>query len=76
MATVIGRGAGQAILQLDIGYGVDWYDYKKEPPVDAFDMRVRERFSIFGNKSIADVEICARYVVSSRRARRLNLWRR
>ncbi|KAL7646788.1 UNVERIFIED_CONTAM: hypothetical protein RMT77_002043 [Armadillidium vulgare] len=62
LVSVIGRGAGQAILQLDVGYGVDWYGVRKRPPVNAFDMTVRERFSIFGNKSIADIEICARWI--------------
>ncbi|KAB7502079.1 Antigen [Armadillidium nasatum] len=44
LVSVIGRGAGQAILQLDVGYGVDWYGVRKRPPVNAFDMTVRERW--------------------------------
>ncbi|MCL4126393.1 UNVERIFIED_CONTAM: hypothetical protein GTU68_060202 [Idotea baltica] len=67
MVTVVGRGAGQAILQLDVGYGVDWYGVKKLPPVDAFDMTVRERFSIFGNKSVGNVEICAQWINAKER---------
>ena len=57
-----GRGAGQALLQMDVGYGVDWYGVRKLPPIEAFDMQVYEKYSILGNKSIALIEICARFV--------------
>ena len=62
LVNVVAHGAGQAVLQLDVSYGIDWTVLKKQPPVEAFDMTVLERFSRYGNKSIANVQICARYV--------------
>ena len=62
MVNVVANGAGQAVLQLDVSYGIDWTDLKKQPPIPAFDMTINERYSIFGNKSIATVEICARWI--------------
>ncbi|ROT65787.1 hypothetical protein C7M84_016234 [Penaeus vannamei] len=60
LVNVVAHGAGQAILQLDVSYGIDWTDLKKQPPVDAFKMVINERYSKFRNKSICNVEICAR----------------
>ena len=60
LVNVVANGAGQAILQLDVGYGIDWADLKKQPPVDAFEMTVDERYSRFMNKSQCSVTICAR----------------
>ncbi|XP_018026938.1 complement C5 [Hyalella azteca] len=62
MVNVVAHGAGQAVLQLDVSYGIDWTALKKQPPVEAFDMTVHERYSRYGNKSIATVHICARWV--------------
>ncbi|ROT83360.1 hypothetical protein C7M84_023454 [Penaeus vannamei] len=61
LVNVVAHGAGQAILQLDVSYGIDWTDLKKQPPVDAFKMVINERYSKFRNKSICNVEICARW---------------
>ncbi|XP_068210039.1 CD109 antigen-like [Palaemon carinicauda] len=62
LVNVVANGAGQAILQLDVAYGIDWTDLKKQPPVEAFDLMVEERYSKFGNKSMCVVNICARWV--------------
>lgn len=56
------HGAGQAILQLDVSYGVDWTPLRKQPPVDAFDLEVREYYSMFGNKSHCTIQVCARWI--------------
>ncbi|XP_063601843.1 CD109 antigen-like [Penaeus indicus] len=61
LVNVVAHGAGQAILQLDVSYGIDWTDLKKQPPVDSFKMVINERYSKFRNKSICNVEICARW---------------
>ena len=59
---MVANGAGQAILQLDVSYGVDWTNLKKQPPVEAFELTIDEDFSKFGNKSHCVVTICARCV--------------
>lgn len=61
MVNVVAHGAGQAVLQLDVAYGIDWTALKKTPPKEAFELSVNERFSRYGNKSIATVEVCARW---------------
>lgn len=60
LVNVFATGEGQAILQLDVEYGVDWEGFKKQPPVKAFDFSIDERYSKFGNKSHCDVTVCAR----------------
>lgn len=60
MVNVLATGEGQAILQLDVEYGVDWSAFKKEPPVEAFEFSIEENYSKFGNKSHCDVKVCAR----------------
>lgn len=61
LVNVVANGVGMAILQLDVSYGVDWTDLKKQPPVEAFQLSIWEDFSKFGNKSHCEVEVCARY---------------
>ncbi|CAG0913503.1 unnamed protein product [Notodromas monacha] len=58
---VIARGRGQAIIQLDYAYGVDYEPIKETPPADVFTLDVRESYRDFRNKSIIDVELCPRY---------------
>jgi len=53
-----GRGAGQAVVQLDVAFGVDWEEFKDTPPVDAFELKIREIFSDRRNKSDLVVESC------------------
>lgn len=53
-----GRGAGQAVVQLDVAYGVDWDEYKDTPPVDAFELTIHEYFSDRRNKSDLTIQAC------------------
>ncbi|KAK8389963.1 hypothetical protein O3P69_012881 [Scylla paramamosain] len=46
---------------LDVSYGVDWSNLKKQPPVESFELTIDEDFSKFGNKSHCLVTICARW---------------
>ncbi|XP_069938701.1 CD109 antigen [Cherax quadricarinatus] len=62
LVNVVAHGAGQAILQLDVSYGVDWTPLKKQPPVDAFELEVREFYTPFGNKSHCNIKVCARWI--------------
>ncbi|OXA61880.1 Complement C3 [Folsomia candida] len=58
-----GRGAGQAVVQLDVAFGVDWEEYKDTPPVDAFELKIVEYFSDRRNKSDLTVEACFRWIL-------------
>ena len=56
---MVGTGAGQAVVQLDLSYGIDREDEKDTPPQDAFYLRVRENaVQAARNKSIIHVEAC------------------
>ncbi|XP_037085494.1 complement C3-like [Pollicipes pollicipes] len=60
---VVGQGAGQAVVQLDLSFGIDREDLKDTPPVKAFDLTVRENaLQEARNKSIIHVEACFRWV--------------
>ncbi|KAK8397836.1 hypothetical protein O3P69_004560 [Scylla paramamosain] len=62
LVNIFATGGGQAILQLDVEYGVDWDGFKKHPPVKAFEFSIDERYSKFGNKSHCEVTVCARWL--------------
>ena len=56
---VVGTGAGQAVVQLDLSFGIDREDLKDTPPVKAFDLVVKENaIQAARNKSIIHVEAC------------------
>lgn len=55
-----GRGAGQAVVQLDLSYGIDWEPFKDTGPVDPFDLKIQEHFG-GRNKSILTIEACFRF---------------
>ncbi|XP_043206412.1 CD109 antigen-like [Amphibalanus amphitrite] len=60
---VVGTGAGQAVVQLDVSWGYDKENLKDTPPVKAFDLSVRENaIQQARNKSIIHVEACYRWV--------------
>ncbi|XP_042213472.1 CD109 antigen-like [Homarus americanus] len=61
LVNVVANGAGQAILQLDVSFGIDWTELKKQPPIDAFDLTVYEHFLPARNKSVCNVTVCARW---------------
>jgi hypothetical protein len=55
---IVGKGRGQAVIQLDYAYGVDYDDLKEKSPIEVFHLDVRETYRTFRNKSIIDVELC------------------
>jgi len=57
---IIGRGSGQAVVQLDTSYGIDWDDFKDTPVVDAFELTIRENFIDGRNRSILTIQSCMR----------------
>ena len=59
---IIARGAGQAVLQLKVQYGVDWEDLRDRPKRPYFDLFIDETYSHFRNKSHISVETCVRWL--------------
>ncbi|XP_075233181.1 CD109 antigen-like isoform X2 [Lycorma delicatula] len=59
---VIARGTGQALVQLDVNYGVDYEPLKDQPSQPSFDLRIKEFYSNYRNKSIITIESCFRWV--------------
>jgi len=57
---LIGQGAGQAVVQLAVQYGVDWQEMKDKPDRPYFDLHVDESYSNFRNKSHITVKACVR----------------
>ncbi|XP_014294600.1 CD109 antigen isoform X1 [Halyomorpha halys] len=57
---IIGKGAGLALVQMDVSYGVDWEPLKDNPSRDNFNLRVREFYSHERNKSAITIETCMR----------------
>lgn len=62
---VIARGTGQALVQLDVNYGVDYEPLKDQPSQPSFDLRIKEFYSNYRNKSIITIESCFRFFVNS-----------
>jgi len=50
-------GAGQAIAQLDVNYGIDFEPFKDNPPKTCFNMSIYEQFA-GRNKSVIHVRSC------------------
>uniref|UniRef100_A0A0P4XT60 Macroglobulin complement-related protein n=1 Tax=Daphnia magna TaxID=35525 RepID=A0A0P4XT60_9CRUS len=59
---VVGRGAGQAVLQLKVQYGIDSDDLKDTPKKRFFDLHIDETYSHFRNKSHVTTEACVRWL--------------
>ncbi|CAB3361002.1 Hypothetical predicted protein [Cloeon dipterum] len=59
---VIARGRGQALMQMDVAWGVDHETLKDAPSDDSFDLTVQEFYSEFRNKSKITIHTCFRWV--------------
>ncbi|CAL4077776.1 unnamed protein product, partial [Meganyctiphanes norvegica] len=57
---VTGHGQGQALVQLDYAYGVDYEPLLDVPPIPAFDFTVQARYS-GANASHIDITTCQRW---------------
>lgn len=57
---VIGRGAGLALVQLQMSYGVDDRALVDKPAERNFDLTIREFYSAARNKSLVTIEVCTR----------------
>nr|XP_045602144.1 CD109 antigen-like [Procambarus clarkii] len=58
--SIVGRGSGQALVQLDYSYGVDDEPLLDQPPVQAFDFTVVSKFS-GRNNSHLEITTCQRW---------------
>ena len=54
---LVANGAGQAIAQLDVNWGIDYEPFKDAPPVDCFNLTVQEFFH-GRNKSEITIKSC------------------
>ncbi|KAK8743670.1 hypothetical protein OTU49_001200, partial [Cherax quadricarinatus] len=59
--SVVGHGSGQALVQLDYSYGVDYEPLLDYPPVNAFDFTVVSKFS-GRNNSHLEITTCQRWI--------------
>jgi hypothetical protein len=57
---IIGRGRGQALIQSEYAYGVDYEPLKEAPPAEFFTLVVNERYKKFRNITEIDVQLCPR----------------
>ncbi|BES89109.1 Complement component [Nesidiocoris tenuis] len=65
---VIGRGAGLALVQLQMSYGVDDRALVDKPAEKNFDLTIREFYSAARNKSLVTIEVCTRWIRDHPRA--------
>jgi len=59
---IIGEGAGQAVIQLKVQYGIDWNEMKDKPTHPYFDLVIKENYSYFRNKSHVNVKACFKWL--------------
>ena len=61
--SITGRGSGQALLQLDYGFGTDITDSLEYPPKDAFYMEITSQF--YGrNNSLIRITSCQSWIAT------------
>ncbi len=58
------HGAGQAVAQLDVTYGVDYEPFKEHPPADCFRLAIKEFFH-GRNKSEVTIRSCFSWTLTS-----------
>nr|XP_027238444.1 uncharacterized protein LOC113829465 [Penaeus vannamei] len=59
---LVAEGAGQAVAQLEVSWGVDLERYLKRPARKYFELRVTEAYPNFRNKTLITTTACARWV--------------
>nr|XP_045599597.1 CD109 antigen-like [Procambarus clarkii] len=63
-ASLVAKGSGQAIAQLEVSWGVDVLGSIEQPHKRYFDLNVLEKYHQFRNKSIVTTTVCARWVAT------------
>ena len=61
---IYATGAGQAVAQMDINYGIDYEPFKDHPPEDCFKLSIYESFR-GRNKSEIDVRSCFKWTCTN-----------
>jgi hypothetical protein len=61
---VIAKGAGLAMVQMDLNYGIDYEPLKDFPTMDSFELHISEYYSPVRNKSAITIQSCFRYFKS------------
>ncbi|GLH03267.1 Uncharacterized protein GBIM_09200 [Gryllus bimaculatus] len=61
---VIARGSGQALAQMDVSFGIDFESLVETPIVRCFELKFREFYSTFRNKSSITIESCMRWILN------------
>ncbi|XP_054284296.1 CD109 antigen-like [Macrosteles quadrilineatus] len=56
------QGAGQAVAQLDVNYGIDHEMFVEVPTLPSFDLNITEYYSTFRNKSALTIQSCLRWL--------------
>ncbi|KAK8743475.1 hypothetical protein OTU49_001098 [Cherax quadricarinatus] len=64
---IVGHGSGQALVQLEYSYGVDYEPLLDYPPVNAFDFTIVSKFS-GRNNSYLEITTCQRWTYTEEAA--------
>lgn len=59
---LIAKGSGQAVVQLDVSWGVDVLRFIEQPHKKYFDLTVEEKYHQFRNKSLITTKVCASWL--------------
>ncbi|PNF42789.1 hypothetical protein B7P43_G13621 [Cryptotermes secundus] len=60
---VISKGSGQAVVQMDINFGVDYEGFRELAIIETFNLEVKEFYSSFRNKSFITIQSCFRWLL-------------
>ena len=55
---IIAKGSGQAVVQMDIDFGVDYDGFKDLAKIETFSLELKEFYSTFRNKSSITIQSC------------------
>ncbi|XP_066991727.2 CD109 antigen isoform X2 [Anabrus simplex] len=58
---IVAHGSGQAIVQMDIRYGIDYEELVERPAKKSFELKLKEYYSDFRNKSVITIQSCMRW---------------
>ncbi|XP_066953727.1 LOW QUALITY PROTEIN: CD109 antigen-like [Macrobrachium rosenbergii] len=61
---LVAKGSGQAVVQLDVSYGVDVLRFIEQPHKKYFDLSVTEEYHQFRNKSLITTTVCAKWIAT------------
>ncbi|KAK7017963.1 hypothetical protein SK128_001869 [Halocaridina rubra] len=61
---LVAKGSGQAVVQLDVSWGVDVLRFIEQPHKKYFDLSVYEKYHQFRNKSVITTTVCTRWLAN------------